>query len=176
MVFGDNPRYGNVLLRNQAVVGRSNTPILAELCPNPIRNACDLSLWCDPALVVASETEDSSWMTIRNPGPAAAAASAFLWRLLSLCWSYSMRFLQAVRLTRPLTRQLSAQQTAPRRQSKRQRLRHRQCQLRNKATHLTAKGGRSNASAFCMAGSVWPMGPVGASRINQLSQFTGVSC
>ena len=151
MAFSDNPRYDNILLRIQARVGRSNWPVLAELCPNPIRKACDLSLWCDPALVVASETEDSSWMTIRNPGPAAAAASAFSWRLLSLCWFCFMHFSQVVRSTRTQILRPSARRTVQHQCWKKQ---HRQRQLhlsQNKTTHLeTHKGGRSDASAFAV--------------------------
>ncbi len=116
-------------------------------------NPAHIPLFQTCGFMVASETEDSSWLTTPNRNQAAVAALVSSLRPLSLFLCCSSRFLLVV-----LSKQ---QQILP--QSVRQKLhrllttRHLLSQRRqqqNKTTHRTEpRGGRSNALAFCM--SAW---------------------
>ncbi len=116
-------------------------------------NPAHIPLFQTCGFMVASETEDSSWLTTPNRNQAAVAALVSSLRPLSLFLCCSLRFLLVVLLKQPQILPQLAQLKLHHLPMIRHLLSQRR-QQPNKTTHRTEpRGGRSNALAFCI--SAW---------------------
>lgn len=140
-----------------AKVSASLSADLAMIGRNEPGKSAHIPLFAACGFMVASETEESSWLTIHNRRQAVAAASASSLRQSLLCWCYSTRYSLADQLKQQQTQRRSVQLKQHQLVKKQHRwwtTRHLLClrsPQQNKATHPRRRmGGRSNASAFCV--------------------------
>ncbi len=136
-----------------AGVGPAESADLAMIGRKEPGNPAHIPLFQTCGFMVASETEESSWLTTPNRNQAAVAALVSSLRPLSLFLCCSSRSLLVVLSKQQQILPQSAPQKLHRLLTTRHLLSQRR-QQQNKTTHRTEpRGGRSNALAFCM--SAW---------------------